>query len=231
MKTIPMSLQHYDLETKRQAEKCRRTLDLLEGKLSCSKARSRHKRRIPIYAAETAKLTVQPGAVLETQWGDMPIELVEMIASHLHPCDVGRLRSVSSGWRAVFWQERVVRASLRGCGPCVDQVLMLAMFMHSGEARRAIFDQMDVSGSMSAMLARNAKGVKDTTLWEPVLDSMQWWEYVGAYTHSTVCNICVVMVPFATNSTREQHVPEMYALEALAEPRSWKTRLGSEKGG
>ena len=176
MKTIPMSLQHYDLETKRKAEKCRRTLDLLEGKLSCSKARSRHKRRIPIYAAETAKLTVHPGAVLETQWGDMPIELVEMIASHLHPCDVGRLRSISSGWRAVFWQERVVRASLRGCGPLVDRVLMLAMFMHSGEARRAIFDQMDVSGPVSARLVRRAKGVRDTALWEPVLDSMQWGE-------------------------------------------------------
>lgn len=226
-----MSFQHHDLETKRQYEKALRTLDLIKGKLSCSKARSRHKRRIPIYTTETAKLAVHRVAVLETQWVDMPIELVEMIASHLHPCDVGRLRSVSSGWRAVFWQERVVRASLRGCGPLVDEVLMTAMFMHSGAAMRVIRDQMDVSGSVSAMLARRAKGVKDTTLWEPVLDSMQWGEYVGAYTHSTVCNICVAMVPFATNSTREQHVPEMYALEALAEPRSWKTRLGSEKGG
>jgi hypothetical protein len=138
------SYEAEQLEHQQREQRHQQFMRLLAGKLDCPHARSRHRKRIPIYTAEIAKLTVQSGAALETQWGDMPTELMEIIASHLHPCDIGRLRGVSSGWRAAFWQEHVVRASLRGCGPQVDQVLMIAMFKNSGSAWKQICDQMDV---------------------------------------------------------------------------------------
>ena len=59
----------------------------------------RHKQRVSIYASTYAKLEVKPGGVLETCYGDVPPELVELVASYLHPRDVARMRSVSSGWR------------------------------------------------------------------------------------------------------------------------------------
>ena len=56
--------------------------------------------RAAIYSASHAKLGITPDSTLETQWGELPSELVELVASHLHPRDVVRLRCVSSGWRA-----------------------------------------------------------------------------------------------------------------------------------
>ena len=206
------SYEAEQLERQQREQRHQQVMRLLAGKLDCSHARSRHRKRIPIYNAEIAKLTVQPGAALETQWGDVPTELMEIIASHLHPCDIGRLRGVSSGWRAAFWQERVVRASLRGCGPRVDRVLILGMFIHSGSARRAIFEQIDVSRPSWAMGDKNK-----TRLWEPVLNSIEpWTKYVRMCTNDTVANICFAMVPFVEHFTLEQRLPEVYALDTLA---------------
>ena len=105
------------LEAQENLARHRRVDRMLRGILDCPRARAQHKKRVPIYKAKTLKLAVEPDAALETPWGDMPTELMELVAAHLHPRDIGRLRGVSSGWRAAFWQERVVRASLRGCGP------------------------------------------------------------------------------------------------------------------
>jgi len=208
------SYEAEQLERQQREQRYQQFMRLLAGKLDCPHARSRHRKRIPIYNAEIAKLTVQPGAALETQWGDMPTELMEIIASHLHPCDIGRLRGVSSGWRAAFWQERVVRASLRGCGPRVDEVLMVAMFKHSGSAWKQIRDQMDVSRPSWEL---RAAGIQSTTLWEPVLNSIEpWTEYVRMCTNDTVANICFAMVPFVEHFTLEQRAPEIYALGTLA---------------
>ena len=74
----------------------------------------------------------------DTPWGTLPIELVELIATHLYPEDVARLRSVSSGWRAALWQERVIRASLHGIGPRVNYMLLFKIVLASGQLQNGI---------------------------------------------------------------------------------------------
>jgi len=205
-------VQH--LEFQEEMERHRRVDRMRKGKLDCPRARARHKKRVPIYAAKTLKLAVEPDAALETPWGDMPTELMELVAAHLHPRDIGRLRGVSSGWRAAFWQERVVRASLRGCGPRVDETLMTGMFMHSRAAWKTIGDQVDVSTEAKWIAWRAT--IHHTTRWEPVLDSMEpWSEYLRARTHDTAKSICIALVPFANDMVRDDRVPELYALDFL----------------
>ena len=209
------------LEAQENLARHRRVDRMLRGILDCPRARAQHKKRVPIYKAKTLKLAVEPDAALETPWGDMPTELMELVAAHLHPRDIGRLRGVSSGWRAAFWQERVVRASLRGCGPRVDETLMTGMFMHSRAAWKAIGDQVDVS-TKAKWKARCATEYHET-LWKPVLDSMEpWGEFLHARTHDTVSRICIALVPFA--HTGDERVPELYAMDHLAH------RAGGRRG-
>ena len=150
----------------------------------------RHKKRLSIYAATCAKLDVKPGGVLETCWCDVPSELAEIVASHLHPRDVARMRSVSTGWRATLWQECVMRASLRGCGRLVHIYLMIGMFSHGGGGGlKACFDQIYVG---------------DRVCWRYVLDKTDWSEHVRATTQSTTTYICVAAVPFGTKNVIAQ---------------------------
>ena len=65
-------------------------------------AAARHQHRAAIYASSYDKLNIKPNAPLETQWGNLPSELVEVVAGYMEPRDVIRLRNVSSGWRAAL---------------------------------------------------------------------------------------------------------------------------------
>ena len=113
------------------------------------------------------------------------------------------------------------RASLRGCGPRVDETLMTGMFMHSRAAWKAIGDQVDVS-TKAKWKARCATEYHET-LWKPVLDSMEpWGEFLRARTHDTVSRICIALVPFA--HTGDERVPELYAMDHLAH------RAGGRRG-
>lgn len=215
------------LEAQEKLARDRRVDRMLKGILDCHLARAQHRKRVPIYKAKTLKLAVEPDAALETPWGDMPTELMELVAAHLHPRDVGRLRGVSSGWRAVFWQERVVLASLRACGPRVDEALMVRMFCHSPAAWRAINDQVDVS-TKAKWKARCATEYHET-LWKPVLDRMEpWGEFVRARTHDTVSRICIALVPLA--HTGDERVPELYAMDRLLTHRAGGRRRSSSCG-
>jgi hypothetical protein len=148
--------------------------------------------RISIYNQAVAKLNVKPNASLETQWGDLPPELVEMVAAHLHPEDVARLRSVSSGWRAALWQERVVRASLRGLGPRVNELLLFKIVSASGHGRKAVINLCD------NFWAKDRSSL--TIAWEPVLDRMNerlgaWDAYIKMNTGSTVVRVWLSTMP------------------------------------
>ena len=168
--------------------------------------RSRHIQRAKCYAATSDKLRVEHGSALETQWGDLPTELLELISFHLPLRDIGRLRNVSSGWRAAFWQENVVRASLYGNGPRVDYGFLYAICSMSKPGRRAIFQQTE-------LLCNDEVDIIGV-LWEPVIDRMEpWIECVGEQTHSTVVNVCVTMLPFPDGS--KQHAAELRALDLL----------------
>ena len=139
--------------------------------------------RIRVHTQAVAKLSVKPNMGLETQWGDLPIELVEMTALHLHPTDLARLRSVSSVWRAALWQERVVRASLRGIGTRISEMLLRRMLLASGHATDAILDLTDnpwAKDRSSLMIA-----------WAPILDRMikrhgSWDEFINDNTRNAV---------------------------------------------
>ena len=127
-------------------------------------ARMSQAQRIHIYNQAVAKLNIKPDMGLDTPWGTLPIELMELIAVHLHPEDVARLRSVSSGWRAALWQERVVRASLRGIGPRVNELLLWKVVSASGHATDAICELTDNIWTQNRS--------KLTIAWEPILDRM-----------------------------------------------------------
>jgi len=148
--------------------------------------------RISIYNQAVGKLDVKPNASLETQWGDLPSELVEMVASHLHPEDVARLRSVSSGWRAALWQERVVRASLRGLGPRVNELLLFKIVSASGHGRKAVINLCD------NFWAKDRSTL--TIAWEPVLDRMNerhgsWDAYIKFNTGNTAMGVWLSTMP------------------------------------
>jgi hypothetical protein len=165
----------------------------------------RHKQRVSIYASTYAKLEVKPGGVLETCYGDVPPELVELIASYLHPRDVARMRSVSSGWRAALWQERVVRASLHGCGRFVHACFMMGMLRGGGGGvGTAIFDKLYTG---------------DMVCWQYVLSKMRWSEHVRQKTEGTTTDICLAVVPLGTSNTHAQWL----ALDRL--PRSIGQRV------
>ena len=122
--------------------------------------------RIRTYNQAVAKLKVNPDVGLDTPWCTLPIELVELIATHLHPEEVARWRSISSGWRVALWQERVVRASLRGIavGGRVNELLLWKVVSASGHATTAICDMTDNIWQKDSS--------KLTIAWEPVLDRM-----------------------------------------------------------
>lgn len=148
--------------------------------------------RIRVHTQAVAKLSVKPNMGLETQWGDLPIELVEMTALHLHPTDLARLRRVSSGWRAALWQERVVRASLRGIGTRISEMLLRRMLRASDHATDAILDLTDnpwAKDRSSLMIA-----------WEPILDRMikrhgSWDEFIKDNTRNAVVEMWLGTMP------------------------------------
>jgi hypothetical protein len=160
-------------------------------------AAARHQYRATIYDRSYAKLNVKPDTPLETKWGDFPTELVEVIAGHMDPRDVARLRGVSSGWRAALWQERVVRASLSGCGPRVDDVVLYSMIMNS---------RLGIK-SFKAHLELPLRGPWPSTMkWEPVLDEMgPWDDYIRLETHDTLTRICCAVVPMKANDTQDEY--------------------------
>lgn len=121
--------------------------------------------RIHTYNQAVAKLKVNPGVGLDTTWCTLPTEVVELVAMHLHPKDVARLRSVSSGWRAALWQERVVRASLRGIavGSRVSELLLWKVVSASRHGTDAICDMTNLWAEDRSKL---------TIAWEPVLNRM-----------------------------------------------------------
>eukprot|EP00966_Prymnesium_polylepis_P021730 499505-Prymnesium_polylepis.1 len=55
-------------------------------------AAARHQYRATIYDRSYTKLNVNPDTPLETKLGDLPTELVEIVAGHMDPRDVARLR-------------------------------------------------------------------------------------------------------------------------------------------
>jgi hypothetical protein len=110
----------------------------------------------------------------------------------LHPEDVARLRSVSSGWRAALWQERVVRASLRGLGPRVNELLLFKIVSASGHGRKAVINLCD------NFWAKDRSSL--TIAWEPVLDRMNerlgaWDAYIKMNTGSTVVRVWLSTMP------------------------------------
>ena len=148
--------------------------------------------RIRIYNQAVAKLNVRPDVGLDTPYGHLPIELMELIAAHLHPEDVARLRSVSSGWRAALWQERVVRASLRGLGPRVNELLLFKIVCASGHGMNAVCDLCD------NFWAKDRSSL--TIAWEPVLDRMNerhgsWDAYIKMNTGNTVVGVWLSTMP------------------------------------
>ena len=164
--------------------------------------------RAAIYSASHAKLGITPDSTLETQWGELPSELVELVASHLHPRDVVRLRCVSSGWRAALWQERVIRASLRSCGPRIDELQMFILVKRSARGLDALDKFTDNPW---------ARGRPCTIRWEPVLNSMEpWEEFAHRQTHCTLIRICTAMVPLTPNPTVEKYLEESDELNGLA---------------
>lgn len=164
--------------------------------------------RAAIYRASHAKLNIKPCATMETQWREVPSELVELIASYLHPRDVVRLRCVSYGWRAALWQERVIRASLCGCGPRIDELHMFILVKCSARGLDALDKFTDDPW---------ARGRPCTIRWEPVLDSMEPWdEFVHRQTHNTLIRICRTLVPFMLNPTIEERLDELDECEDLA---------------
>ena len=155
-------------------------------------ARMSQAQRIHVYNQAVAKLNVKPDVGLDTPYGHLPIELMELIAVHLHPEDVARLRSVSSGWRAALWQERVVRASLRGMGPRVNEVLLFKIVSASGHGMNALCDLCD------NFWAKDRSSL--TIAWKPVLDRMNellgaWDAYIKMNTDNTVVRVWLSTMP------------------------------------
>ncbi len=170
-------------------------------------AAARHQHRAAIYACSYDKLNIKPNAPLETQWGELSSELVEIVAGHMEPREVVRLRNVSSGWRAALWQEGVVRASLHGIGPRVDKVTMYGLVMSSRLGVRAFKRHLEFA----------AGGADPPTIrWKPILDEMeQWNEYARLETHNALMRICCAVVPVATNATQKERLEELLELESL----------------
>ena len=173
--------------------------------------------RISMYNQAVVKLNVKPNASLETQWGDLPPELVETVASYMHPNDVARLRSVSSGWRAALWQERVVRASLRGLGPRVNELLLFKIVSASGHGMNAVCDLCDNFWADDRS--------SPTIVWEPVLDRMNerhgsWEAYIKFNTGNTVVGVWLsTMTPLSPHLHAEERAKkravEMHTLTEL----------------
>ena len=173
-------------------------------------------RRIRVYNQAVTKLKAKPDVGLDTPWGHLPIELMELIAVHLHPEDVARLRSVSSGWRAALWQERVVRASLRGIGPRVNELLLFKIVCASGYGMKAVIDLCD------NFWAKDRSSL--TIAWEPVLDRMNerlgsWDAYVKLNTGNTVVRVWLSTMPSLSPllHAEERHRMRAVELHALAE--------------
>jgi hypothetical protein len=155
-------------------------------------ARMSQAQRIHIYNQAVAKLNIKPDMGLDTPWGTLPIELMKLIAVHLHPEDVARLRSVSSGWRAALWQERVVRASLRGIGPRVNELLLFKIVSASGHGMNALCDLCD------NFWAKDRSSL--TIAWKPVLDRMNellgaWDAYIKLNTGNTAAGVWLSTMP------------------------------------
>ena len=172
--------------------------------------------RIRSYNQAVAKLNVKPDVGLDTPYGHLPIELMELIAVHLHPEDIARLRSVSSGWRASLWQERVVRASLRGVGPRVNYMLLFKMVCASGHGMNAVHDLCD------NFWAKDRQS--STIAWEPVLDRMNellgaWDAYIKMNTGNTVVRVWLSTMPPLSPllHAEERHRMRAVELHALAE--------------
>jgi hypothetical protein len=167
-------------------------------------ALKRHRKRVPIYDAARAKLAVKPNAGLETPCGDLPAELFELIAAHLHPRDVARMRIVSSGWRQAFWSEKVVRASLRGCGQLVNRALLFEMLRDFDAVLDACYDETGVCGKMCR--------------WECVLGKTSWPDHVQQETHETITRLCLAAVPLGkqrANAVDFTNFNEMHGLWLL----------------
>ena len=172
--------------------------------------------RIRVYNQAVAKLNVKPDIGLDTPYGHLPIELMELIAVHLHPEDVARLRSVSSGWRAALWQERVVRASLRGIAPRVNYMLLFKMVCASRHGMNAMHDLCD------NFWAKDRQS--STIVWEPVLDRMNelhgsWDAYIKVNTGNTVVRVWLSTMPPLSPllHAEERHRMRAVELHALAE--------------
>ena len=128
--------------------------------------------RIRSYNQAVAKLNVKPDIGLDTPYGHLPIELMELIAVHLHPEDVARLRSVSSGWRAALWQERVVRASLRGIGPRVNELLLFKIVCASDRHHRFMIHSLLIERD-APLLPAHWAALRVGILFQPLFDAVQ----------------------------------------------------------
>ena len=168
---------------------------------------ARHQHRATIYDRSYAKLNVKPDTPLETKWGDLPTELVEVVAGNMDPRDVARLRGVSSGWRAALWQERVVRASLGGCGTRVDDVMLYSMVMNSRFGPRSFKAHLEI-GPLH-------RPDPSTIKWKPVLDEMEPWDdYIRLVTRNALARICCAVVPMKANATQDECLEELHKLES-----------------